>query len=210
MTTIDATALELLASKICHDLISPIGAVNNGIEFLEDEGPSAGKEVIDLIAFSAGQASAKLQAYRMAYGLGGADTNLRPEDVHKAIHSMIGADNKIRQEWDPHAPLGHSEYPPGFCKMLVSVLLLAVECLPKGGILSVTGQDGKIMVRAEGENAGLRSEAENALTLTTQVENLEPRYVHPFITGIMAQKYGFKIERTDKTDTTVVLQISLP
>jgi len=69
--TIDTDILELMASKVCHDLISPIGAVNNGIEFLTEMGPDAGEEVTDLIAFSASQASAKLKAFRMAYGVGG-------------------------------------------------------------------------------------------------------------------------------------------
>jgi histidine phosphotransferase ChpT len=85
---IDVAMLEVLASKICHDLISPIGAVNNGVELIEDMGPDAGPEATALIAFSAQQASAKLQAFRMAYGIGGADSNIKPEDVHKAIELL--------------------------------------------------------------------------------------------------------------------------
>jgi hypothetical protein len=97
---IDAVMLEVLASKICHDLISPIGAVNNGVELIEDMGPDAGPEATALIAFSAQQASAKLQAFRMAYGTGGADANIKPDDVFKAIELIINQDKKIKQEWN--------------------------------------------------------------------------------------------------------------
>lgn len=116
--TIDTDILELMASKICHDLISPIGAVNNGIEFLTEMGPDAGEEVTDLIAFSASQASAKLKAYRMAYGAGGADDSIKPEEVHRAIEDIVGAEKKIVQEWDPYAPLGYEDRPKAFARCL--------------------------------------------------------------------------------------------
>ena len=100
---IDIEILEVLASKICHDLISPIGAVNNGVEILEEMGPDAGPDVTELIAYSAASASAKLKAYRLAYAAGGADINLKPEDVHEAIEGIVAKDNKIQQNWDPIA-----------------------------------------------------------------------------------------------------------
>ena len=121
--TIDTGILELLASKVCHDLISPIGAVNNGIEFLTEMGPDAGEEVTDLIAFSAGQASAKLKAYRMAYGAGGADDSIKPEEVHEAIQAIVGAEDKVTQEWDPYGDLGYEDRPKAFCKILVSAFV---------------------------------------------------------------------------------------
>lgn len=138
LVSIDTGILELVCSKLCHDLISPIGAINNGVEFLEDMG-SGSDEVTSLIAYSAQQASAKLQAYRMAYGAGGADDTIKPEDVQKAIQGMIGGDNKIKQEWDAWGNLGYGDdRPHGYCKILICALLLAIECLPKGGVLSVS------------------------------------------------------------------------
>ncbi len=100
MPSIDFRVLEILTSKICHDLISPIGAVNNGVEFMQEMGLEDAGDGLDLIAFSAQQAGAKLHAYRMAYGAGGADNSIKPEDVYDAIQDVIGPDNKIRQAWD--------------------------------------------------------------------------------------------------------------
>lgn len=191
--TIDIGMMELLASKICHDLISPIGAVNNGIEILDEMGPDAGEEVTDLIAYSAQQASAKLQAYRMAYGAGGADKSVKPEDVHKAIETMISADGKIKQDWNPLAPIGPAERPGGFAKILVSVLLLAIESLPKGGTLSVKADGGNILVLARGPDAGLREGMEAALALSLPREKLEPKFVHAYMCGLIADHYGYKL-----------------
>src|SRR3954470_6811530 len=89
---LEPAVLELLASRVCHDLISPVGAVHNGVEFLQETGVEAGAEAVALIAHSAQQASAKLQIFRLAYGAGGRDPNIKPEDVKKAFASLVDAD----------------------------------------------------------------------------------------------------------------------
>ncbi len=208
-TAIDTGILEILASKICHDLISPIGAVNNGIEFLEDMGPDAGKEVTDLIAFSAGQASAKLKAYRMAYGAGGADDSIKPEEVHQAIQDIVGAEDKITQEWDPYGDLGYEDRPKAFCKMLVCALLLGMDSMPKGGTLGVSAgkNSGETLVTAKGEDASIRENSGSALTLALPRESLEPKYVHAYMTGLLGQAYGYSFEienaGTDSVEITI-------
>lgn len=103
-----ASVLELLASRICHDLVSPVGAINNGVRFMEEMGedPAQRAEALNLISHSATQASAKLMAFRIAYGAGGRDPNIKPEDVQKAFSQLISGDGKITQAWDPHGNLG--------------------------------------------------------------------------------------------------------
>ena len=70
------------------------------------------------------QASGKLQCYRMAYGAGGADTSIKPEDVHKIFSLMIESDGKVTQNWDPYAPIGPEDRPPAFAKILMCALIL--------------------------------------------------------------------------------------
>lgn len=190
--------LELLSSKICHDLISPIGAVNNGIEFMEDMGPEAFDDAKDLIAYSAAQASSKLQAYRLAFGAGGADVTHKPEDVLKAIGQLLAQNDKIEQEWDPlaftHLMADGMSYPLGFCKMLTAILLLAMECLPRNGVLKAEPENPeskKIIISAEGQNAALREGVDQALLLQTLVKDLHAKTMHPYFCGLMAQNYGF-------------------
>ena len=74
---VELRILELLASRICHDLISPIGAVGNGLELLEDAGPDMSGDALKLSANCVRKASALLEFFRMAYGTAGSDAGLR-------------------------------------------------------------------------------------------------------------------------------------
>lgn len=191
--TPEIAILEMLASKICHDLISPIGAVRNGVELLEDTSAGGG-EIVELISYSAGQASAKLQAFRLAYGVGGSDSNIKPEDVHKTIELIVAPDKKIEQRWNPNAPLGDIASKRAYCRILTCVLLLAIEALPKGGkIIALAAPNGGTLIKAEGTDAGLRGHAPDALALKIERDALEPKDVHAYMTGLLAGAYGFKI-----------------
>ena len=209
-TDIDTGILELMASKICHDIISPIGAVNNGIEFLTEMGPDAGEEVTDLIAFSASQASAKLKAYRMAYGAGGADDSIKPEEVHQAIEDIVGKEDKVSQEWDPYGDLGYEDRPKAFCKILICGILLAMDCLPKGGSINVGGGGAnETKITASGDGATIRERTSEALSMSLPRDALEPKYMHAYLTGLLGKhyKYSFQLEAQNGS---VVITINLP
>lgn len=209
---IDTGILELMASKVCHDIISPIGAVNNGIEFLTEMGDHVDEEVVNLIAFSASQASAKLKAYRMAYGAGGADDSIKPEEVHQAIESIVGEEKKVIQEWDPYGELGYGEdRPKAYCKMLICGLILAMECLPKGGTLGVkAGESNETIIIAKGVNACVRERTGEALEQKLPREALEPKYVHPFLMGLLGKAYGYSPSMHEAEEDTVHIHLKLP
>lgn len=210
MSTITAETLELLASKICHDLISPIGAVNNGIEIFEEMGADAGPEVTDLISASAQQASAKLMAYRVAYGAGGADGNIKAADIHGIIQSIVEKDNKINQSWSPQDRIGPELPPRGFFKMLISVLLLGMDCLPKGGSLAVHANDeGQTVVFAEGPDAKLKEGFGECLSQSLSQDQLKPQMTHAYVTGLLSAHYGFSIA-AESGDNQAAFTITLP
>ncbi|MGB0720242.1 MAG: histidine phosphotransferase family protein, partial [Bdellovibrionales bacterium] len=198
MPDINVRVLELLLSKVAHDLISPIGAVNNGVEFVQEMGLEDSGDAFDLIAFSAQQAAAKLKAYRMAYGAGGADNSIKPDNVYDIVEAMVAPDGKIKQDWDKDAPFGLNpdtyERPLGFGKILICGFLLAMDSLPKGGTLSLH-DDGPqtLIITAKGEDTGFRDNIEAALSLTLSQDNLEPKYIHPYVTALLCKHYGFKI-----------------
>lgn len=209
---LDQTALlEMLASRICHDIISPVGAVNNGVEFMQDMGPDAADEALELISYSAQQAAAKLQAFRMAYGAGGKDPNIKPEDVQRAFSKLISAEGKISQVWDPYGRLGPKELPLGFCKILMCSLMLATEALPKGGSISVKpSAEDTTLVIAEGEGAALRENTAEALQHQIAITDLDPRLVHPYVIGSIAALYGFSIGLKETAENKVVFEIIFP
>lgn len=214
MTVItQAAVLELLASRICHDLISPVGAINNGIEFMEDatDDPESVKQACELIAHSAQSAAARLQAFRIAYGAGGRDGNIKPEDIQKAFGALTRADGKIRQSWDPFSPLGIDAKARGFCKVLMGAMMMAAECLPKGGTVYVDpgASTTQTLIRAEGTDAVIRENVENALKRTIPPEELDPRLVHPYTVSLIADSYGYVILLHESGNGSVTFSINL-
>jgi len=212
-TILDTNVLQLMASKICHDLISPIGAIGNGVEFLEDMGADAIDDAMPLIKHSATQASAKLQAYRIAYAAGGADGHVKPEDVYKAINGIISGDGKVTQDWTPDAnmavPDDHYERPVAYCKFLTCLLLMVLDCLPKGGVLSVAADGNQTTVTGSGENAGFREQMTDAIKLDLSNDVLEPKHAHAVLTGLLAQNYGYDLS-TQSANDSVSITITHP
>ena len=201
--------LEIMASKICHDIISPVGAIANGIEIMEELGPDAGEDVTQLISHSATQASAKLKTLRLAYGLGGSDSSIIPEDVHKIFGDFIAGENRVTQNWDPNADLG-IEPQTGFSKILICTLLLAIEALPKGGEISVQKEDDQTtVVTAQGDNAQFREGYISALKQETSENNIEPQHTHAYITGLLASHYGFTIDVDESKSNFIYLRLRL-
>lgn len=208
-TMLSPAILEILASRICHDLISPVGAVHNGVEFLQEMGADAGDEAIALITHSAQQASARLQAFRLAYGAGGRDPNIKPEDIYKTFGNLIQNDRKITQDWDPHSDIGFTERPSGYCKTLMGALMLAEECLPKGGTVRVKRGDNDLetAVVAEGNDVLLRPQIAHALNGNIAIDEMDPRLVHPYALSVIARHYGLSIEISSQNSARVTLLI---
>lgn len=214
MTDKTAHILELLASRICHDIISPVGAVNNGVELMEEMGADGFQDGVELIGYSATQAAAKLAAFRLAYGAGGKDPNIKPEDVQKNFGELIRAEGKVSQAWDPFGKLGPDPLPPGYCKMLMCSLMLAMEALPKGGYISVRpgmGDDeGHSLIIAEGEGATIRDGVEDALEQKLEPEDLDPRLVHPYAISILADAYDFKVSIKTQAEGRIEFLMKCP
>lgn len=209
----EITALmELLSSRICHDLVSPVGAINNGLEFMEDmaDDEEGRKEATQLIAHSATAAGARLMAFRLAYGSGAVDGHVKPEDIQKAFGALIRTDGKIRQSWDPFGPLGIPPSSRAFCKILMGCLMMAGDCLPKGGMIFVDpGTGPETLIKAEGAGAVIREGVEDALCGKTNLTDVDPRLVHPYILGQSARTYGYDIKLKEKTETEITWSFSL-
>lgn len=207
---IKTLVLELLASRVCHDLISPVGAINNGIEFLEEMGPEAGQDAVDLIAHSAKTASARLLAFRIGYGLGGRDPSIKPSDVKDVFDNLIKLEDKITQDWDADGDIGFEERPEGFAKLLMGALLLVSECLPKGG--NITVEAGSVpnstVVKGAGEDAAPRAHFVEALDLSIPPEEIEPILVHPYVLGLLAKQYQLGVRFSETNAGTVCVEIS--
>ncbi len=188
---IDMRVAELLASRLCHDLVGPIGAVNNGMELLEDEDLGMSEDAIQLSASSARQAANLLQFYRLAYGMAGGRIGDDFGDL-QALAAGFLASTKTTLEWAAGQPA--QDTPEGLGKLLLNLIVLGEECLPRGGTLGIALSDGaaglEVAVTANGTGARLREESQPVLADDVAIEELTPRNVHGYFTRLLAQRMG--------------------
>ena len=146
MTAITLDALDLsalLCSRVCHDVISPVGAIVNGLEVLEDESDASMREfALDLIRKSARQASARLQFARIAFGAAGsAGASIDLADAEKVSRGMFG-DEKTQLTWSAPQAL----YPKNKVKLLLNLVMIATGAIPRG--MSIQSSDQAIEPRS--------------------------------------------------------------
>ena len=153
----------LLVSRVCHDLVSPVGAVVNGLEVLEDERDATMRaDALKLVVSSAEQAAARLQFARIAFGAAGsAGAELDLTEVGRIVKGLVHG-GKVSVDWQA-APVN---WPKDWAKLLMNAALLAADSLPRGGQVHVeTSSDPaapSFKVRATGTNARLLEEVEKA------------------------------------------------
>jgi histidine phosphotransferase ChpT len=193
---VDLRIVELLASRICHDLISPIGAVGNGLELLEDAGPDMSGDALRLSANCVRKASALLEFFRMAYGTAGSDAGLR-WDAAKQLADGLLEGGKTVLVWPP-LPAGFTA-PPMAAKLALNLVLLGTEMLPRGGeiVLAIQPAGAKVTVSATASGRDARVPDEIAAAFGAGAEAPPPltaRSVHAFFTSRLAEALGGRLE----------------
>ncbi len=180
MNDLDFAAL--LVSRVCHDLVSPVGAVVNGLEVLEDETDTVMRaDALRLVAASAEQAAARLQFARIAFGAAGsAGAELDLAEVGRIMIGLLKG-GKVELDWQAQA----LNWPKDWAKLLMNAVLVAADCLPRGGKVMVeTSGDAQtpgFKIRAVGSIARLGPEAEAALK-GEPAGVLDGRSIQPYLT----------------------------
>ena len=187
---IDLRVLELLAARLCHDLIGPISAVSNGAELLAEEEPEFIRDAVALVGDSAKKASRRLQFYRFALGFsGGALTGSPP---HQLVAEFF-ENGSIRCDYREAAralPLDRQ-------KLGCAMLAVAAEALPRGGAIVLDVGANGLEVAASGDGIGPSLELRAALGLTVPTAELTSRTVAGYITALLAQNLGWRLIVTD-------------
>jgi histidine phosphotransferase ChpT len=177
-----------MVSRVCHDLVGPLGAVVNGLEVLEDERDAAMRaDALKIVTSSADQALARLQFMRIAFGAAGsAGAELDLGEVGRLMLGLV-VGTKVEIDWQaaPH------HWPKDWAKLLMNCTLLAADCLPRGGHVRVeTSQDPTapaFTVRARGVNARVLEEVEKSVRGETSAGPNDARGVQPFLTHKLAR-----------------------
>ena len=141
----------LVGSRICHDLVSPIGAISNGVELLAMTQNSAGEEMA-LIKQSVESAAARLRFFRIAYGLAANDQSIRGKEV-QSILSAVAETGRVQYDWQVEGDL------PRDITRCAFLLIQALEtALPLGGTIVVSGNADAVTMRANGRKTAFDAE----------------------------------------------------
>lgn len=184
----------LLCSRVCHDVISPVGAIINGLEVLEEE---ASEEMrgfaIDLIKKSAEQASTRLQFCRLAFGAAGsAGASIDTGDAEKVARGLF-TNERTELSWRSPSLL----MPKNKVKLILNLCLIAAAAIPRGGIIEVVIADAasatRIDVAARGANAKLAHHVPLLLAGTPESSPSSPQDVQAYYTSLVAGAAGMGI-----------------
>src|SRR5215468_9719489 len=184
----------LLCSRVCHDLISPVGAIVNGLEVLEDDNDESTKTfALDLIKKSARQASARLQFCRLAFGAAGsAGAQIDLGDAESVARGFL-EDDKTKIAWN----LTRVLLPKNRVKLLLNLLLLSGQTIPRGGTLTVepvgSGQEQDFRIVAAGQNARVPQAVPALLSGEPGAQAVDSHAIQPFYTGILARTCGLAV-----------------
>jgi histidine phosphotransferase ChpT len=190
----------LLCSRVCHDLISPVGAIVNGLEVLDEDKDEETKTfALDLIKKSAHQASAKLQFCRLAFGAAGsAGAQIELGDAEKAARGLI-EDGKTTIAWN----LPRELVAKNRAKLLLNMLVVAVGTIPRGGTLTVEPAGMGFRVLASGLNARL-APATAELLGGSPAHSVDAHVIQPLYTGILARDCGLTVTAAVEGDGVMV------
>ncbi|HZC55924.1 MAG TPA: histidine phosphotransferase family protein [Xanthobacteraceae bacterium] len=200
-TTLGALDLAaLLCSRVCHDLISPVGAIVNGLEVLEEDKDEETKTfALDLIKKSAQQASAKLQFCRLAFGASGsAGAQIETGDAERVARGLI-EDGKTTIAWN----LPRELVAKNRVKLLLNMLVVAVGTIPRGGTLSVDAFENGYRITAAGLNARLTA-ATAELIAGSAGHAVDAHAIQPVYTGILARDCGLTLCAVPDGETVLV------
>ena len=210
MNAIDLASL--LCSRLCHDLMSPVGALNNGIELLADEqDPDMREKCLELLADSARASANKLKFFRLAFGAGGGfGASVDTSEARTALEGLFGAEKRIELNW----LVSDEKMAKGAVKLLLNLALIAGDALVRGGRLDVgaerTAEGLEIAIRAEGPRILLDPTLREMLLSGLGGGEIEPRAAGAWLAHSLAAEGGGSVRLSDAADEVLVIGAQLP
>jgi len=201
----------LLCSRLCHDMMSPVGALNNGIELLSDEtDPDMREKCLELLADSARASANKLKFFRLAFGAaGGFGEEIDTHEAEAALEGLFGAERRIELGW----VVSDNKLPKDAVKLLLNLALLAGDALVRGGRLDVGAErlNGEIelAVRAEGPRILLDPALRSTLA-TGGGDSIEPRAAGAWLAHNLVSTAGGSIQLSDPASDALMIGARIP
>lgn len=207
-----ADLASLLCSRLCHDLMSPVGALNNGIELMADEhDPEMRDKCLELLGESARASANKLKFFRLAFGAaGGFGDSIDTHEAQAALEGIFGRERRIELGW----MVSGDKLPKGAVKLLLNLALLAGDALVRGGRLDVGAEtsDGQLelVIRADGPRILLDPTLRETLLKGDSGGAVEPRAAGAWLAHCLAADAGGSIQLSDSGDNVLMIGAALP
>lgn len=201
----------LLCSRLCHDLMSPVGALNNGLELMADEQDEDMRErCLELLADSARATANKLKFFRLAFGAaGGFGDEVDTREARLALEGLFGAERRIEIGW----LVADEKLSKGAMKLLLNLAMLAGDALVRGGRLDVGGERTadalELAIRAEGPRVMLDPALRETL-LNGASGSVEPRAAGAWLAYELAREAGGSIRLSDPADEVLMIGAIVP
>ncbi|RIA45625.1 histidine phosphotransferase ChpT [Hephaestia caeni] len=212
MTISPVEFASLLCSRLCHDLLSPVGALNNGLELLADEhDPEMRARCLELLGESARASASKLKFFRLAFGAaGGFGETVDTREARTAIEGLFGDAKRLEIGW----LVDEAALPKPAIKVLLNLALIAGDALVRGGQLDIGAElrdDGnvEIVVRGQGPRIVLDPELRAALIGTLDNPVDAPRAAAAYLAASLAAEAGGTIQVSDPDAEMLLFGVSM-
>src|SRR5688572_26160798 len=202
----------LLCSRLCHDLLSPVGALNNGIELLADEqDPEMRERCLELLAESARASANKLKFFRLAFGAGGGfGDEIDTREARTALEGIYGADKRVELGW----MVADDKMAKGAVKLLLNLAMIAGDSLVRGGRLDVGAErrDGalEMVIRGEGPRILLDPKLRETIAQGHSGGEVEPRAAGAWLAHALVKEGGGSIQLSNPEEQALLIGVTLP
>ncbi|MFA5968525.1 MAG: histidine phosphotransferase family protein [Sphingomonas sp.] len=206
MTISSVEFASLLCSRLCHDLLSPVGALNNGLELLADEhDPAMRARCLELLSESARASANKLKFFRLAFGAaGGFGETIDTREARAAIEGLFGENHRVNIGW----LVEDTVLPKTAIKVLLNLALIAGDALIRGGQLDIGAEVAQgmveIVVRGEGPRIVLDQELRDALTGNQGESPITPRAAAAFLAHSLVSEGAGSVQISDPDAPTLL------
>ncbi len=195
----DLDLAALISTRICHDLVGPVGAIGNGTELLAEEDSADMREAaLELLAMSAEQASRRLRFFRLAFGTMKWGDEPMDEGEARGLAAGMLEGGRVQLDWPAGCPTGLTQ---GRARALLNLTLVAAECLPSGGTVRIAdGAGGGVDVHAEGPGARLEEGLRDGLGDDIATRDLESRAAAARLARRQLDSLGARLEIGEAAD----------
>ncbi len=197
----------LLCSRICHDLITPVGAVLSGLELLEEQKDGDYGEIIDLLRLSAAECARRLMLYRFAFGIGASSTLSSLNEIQNMLSQAVDPKKYTYTIDFPEAYLSDQALLKVWAQLLANLFSVSLEALPYGGTITVsTGNhpEPQLQLILSGRLITLHEDVRDIIQNGRMEDELTPRTIQAYLVQNLSAQVARRVDVVQRGDDLVI------